>query len=276
MKRFILSVIIATGFHIAILAFSPSILKKNNDLPTPETKQVLVTLSYRQPVKKTADKPDIQKKETPRTDEMERVIPEPEIRPKPQPVTEPEAAVEPEPVIEPEPVVEPEPMIEPEIKIEPETMIESKIDPKPENKKSYPMKKKVNPVKKIETPHIKIAKKNPEKQVPLMEKTISQAKQPIPQKESLIEFAKPLYKKNPLPVYPAIAKRRGYQGIVELKVLVSEKGKVSAIKILKSSGYKSLDRQAVSTVKNWHFEPGKKNDIIQSVWVKIPVKFELK
>ena len=79
MKRFILSVIIATGFHIAILAFSPSIFNKNHDLPTPETKQVLVTLSYRQPVKKTVDKPDMLKKEIPRTDELERIIPEPEI-----------------------------------------------------------------------------------------------------------------------------------------------------------------------------------------------------
>ncbi|MBU8910372.1 MAG: energy transducer TonB, partial [Desulfobacterales bacterium] len=108
-----------------------------------------------------------------------------------------------------------------------------------------------------------------------LKKLSSQKKENVEPQETHIEFAKPLYKKNSLPAYPVIARKRGYQGTVELMVLVSEKGKVSSLKIFKSSGYKSIDRQAVKTVKTWLFEPGKKQGIPQEMWVKIPVKFEL-
>lgn len=125
-------------------------------------------------------------------------------------------------------------------------------------------KKPLTPVKTIT---VKAAVAEPEQIKAEKKETIKQAH---------IEFAKLLYKKNSLPAYPVIAQRRGYQGIVELMVLVSEKGKISSLKIFKSSGYNSLDRQAVKTVKHWFFEPGKNNGIPQEMWVKIPVKFELK
>ncbi|MCD4742114.1 MAG: energy transducer TonB [Desulfobacteraceae bacterium] len=87
---------------------------------------------------------------------------------------------------------------------------------------------------------------------------------------------KPVYKDNPLPQYPIRARKRGYEGIVELMVQVSKKGRVSNLWIFKSSNYKSLDNQAVKNVKKWIFEPGIKNGEPEEMWVKIPVKFELK
>lgn len=88
--------------------------------------------------------------------------------------------------------------------------------------------------------------------------------------------ARPLYLINPTPKYPKIAKKRGYQGTVVLEVLVDRNGKVGSLKVLESSGYTILDRAAKSSVKNWLFEPGIiKNDKVE-MWVRVPIRFELK
>jgi len=143
-------------------------------------------------------------------------------------------------------------------------------------KKPLPPVKTVPPVKTDTAEIIQVQAKKEQNLTdqPALKKRRSQKKETI--KQAHIKFAIPLYKKNALPAYPVIARKRGYQGIVELMVLVSEKGSVSSLKIFNSSGYKSLDRQAVKTVKSWLFDPGKKNGRPQEMWVRIPVKFELK
>ncbi|MCF6248120.1 MAG: energy transducer TonB [Desulfobacula sp.] len=138
------------------------------------------------------------------------------------------------------------------------------------------IKEKPNPVRVVEVKSIKTVKKQDSQGQPAtFKKATPQKKEIIKQKAARIEFAKPLYKKNTLPTYPVVARKRGYHGTVELMVLVSKKGTVSSLKIFKSSKYKSLDRQAVKTVKTWLFEPGKKNGRPEEMWVKIPIKFEL-
>ena len=91
-----------------------------------------------------------------------------------------------------------------------------------------------------------------------------------------IKTAAPLYKENPRPEYPRLARRRGYQGTVMLDVLVDQDGRVSDLKIAESSGYSILDKKAVSSVKKWIFQPGKKGDHNIAMWVKVPIRFELK
>jgi periplasmic protein TonB len=93
---------------------------------------------------------------------------------------------------------------------------------------------------------------------------------------SVLKTTKPCLKNNPLPKYPLKAKRRGYEGIVELMVQVSENGEVTNLWVFKSSKYISLDNQAVQAVRKWLFEPAKRNGKPVQMWVKIPVKFELK
>jgi protein TonB len=90
-----------------------------------------------------------------------------------------------------------------------------------------------------------------------------------------IHRATPLYKSNPLPRYPSSARRRGFEGTVTLLVQVSEKGNVTDLDVDRSSGYKSLDRRAVETVKDWKFEPGRINGEAAAMKVKIPVTFRL-
>jgi len=92
----------------------------------------------------------------------------------------------------------------------------------------------------------------------------------------MIREAKPLYRSNPSPKYPRIARIRGYQGNVLLDVLVNQDGKVDDLKIYKSSGYPILDRAAVSSVKHWLFEPGMVGEDKVVMWVRVPIRFELR
>jgi TonB family protein len=70
--------------------------------------------------------------------------------------------------------------------------------------------------------------------------------------------AKPLYGKNPPTIYPALAKLRGYEGVVLVSAEILPDGRVGNIAISKSSGYAILDQQALNDVKLWKFEPAKK------------------
>ncbi|MDO9566129.1 MAG: energy transducer TonB [Candidatus Desulfaltia sp.] len=86
----------------------------------------------------------------------------------------------------------------------------------------------------------------------------------------------PLYRINPLPKYPRIARKRGYQGTVVLDVLVDRNGRVGDLRLFTSSGYSILDRKAIESVKVWLFEPGMKGDKKLDMWVRVPVRFQLK
>jgi len=88
--------------------------------------------------------------------------------------------------------------------------------------------------------------------------------------------AVPMYKKNSPPLYPKLARKRGYQGKVVLEVLVKKDGHAGSIRLITSSGYKILDKTAIKGVKKWLFHPGKKGDELVEMWVKIPVSFILK
>ena len=89
-------------------------------------------------------------------------------------------------------------------------------------------------------------------------------------------LAAPRYGENPPPVYPMIARRKGYEGVVLLSVEVLSDGRVAQVKIKKSSGYAVLDTSALEAVKGWKFEPARRTDIPVTVWVHVPVKFVLK
>ncbi|MEJ2724142.1 MAG: energy transducer TonB [Deltaproteobacteria bacterium] len=86
----------------------------------------------------------------------------------------------------------------------------------------------------------------------------------------------PRYKTNPLPVYPRMARRRGYEGTVLMEVLVSREGRVQALRLLESSGHSVLDREAMAAVQGWVFEPGRRGAGRVEMWVKVPVRFKLR
>ena len=88
--------------------------------------------------------------------------------------------------------------------------------------------------------------------------------------------ARPAYKDNPRPEYPKMAKKRGYEGIVLLEVLVNRAGKVEDVRIAESSGHQILDNSAARSVKTWVFEPGSIGGRKVDMWVRVPVRYELR
>ena len=99
-----------------------------------------------------------------------------------------------------------------------------------------------------------------------------QSNSPIPIQQTAI----PVYRQNKQPPYPVMAKRRGYEGEILLKVLVNSKGMVSKIEIKHSSGHSSLDTAALTTVKNWLFTPATVGGRPVNMWVDVPIEFRLK
>lgn len=85
----------------------------------------------------------------------------------------------------------------------------------------------------------------------------------------------PNYGINPLPKYPLLAREKGYEGTVYLRVLVRVDGRVERLAVDRSSGYEILDRAAVDSVKEWAFFPAKKGGKSVQSWVLLPVKFAL-
>lgn len=81
--------------------------------------------------------------------------------------------------------------------------------------------------------------------------------------------------KQPAPVYPRLSERRGEQGRVVLRVLISPQGTVADVKIQHSSGYARLDEAAVQAVRQARFRPYTENGIAYPARVDIPFDFVL-
>jgi TonB family protein len=78
------------------------------------------------------------------------------------------------------------------------------------------------------------------------------------------------------PEYPKQARDRGYQGVVRLAAEVGRDGRVRRVIVRESSGYGSLDEQAVEAVRRWVFRPAKVNGRPTGCTVEIrPIRFRL-
>ncbi len=79
------------------------------------------------------------------------------------------------------------------------------------------------------------------------------------------------------PVYTKEAKDAGVQGIVELEAVVLVDGTVGDITVTRSLDQKyGLDQQAVLAMKQWVFEPGKKDGKAVPIVVTVEMTFTLK
>ncbi len=83
------------------------------------------------------------------------------------------------------------------------------------------------------------------------------------------------YLRNPPPAYPALSRRLGEQGKVELRVFVSAEGAAETIEIRHGSGHLRLDEAALEAVRRWRFAPARRGDTAIGAWVVVPVLFQL-
>ena len=93
---------------------------------------------------------------------------------------------------------------------------------------------------------------------------------------AVLQRAVPLYRINPPPEYPRLARRRGLEGTVLLEVLVDSSGRVADMRFSRTSGHALLDKAAMEGVQRWQFAPGTMNGRPQEMWVEIPVRFQLR
>jgi len=93
--------------------------------------------------------------------------------------------------------------------------------------------------------------------------------------EGLSGLARPLGGYQVKPRYPESARRAGVQGVTTLRVRVLESGRVGEVLVEQSAGFRDLDLAAMDAVKKWLFEPAQQGKNPVSVWVLLPVKFEL-
>lgn len=256
MKRTLLAAVLALVVHGLLLETDFSWLptkKPMRSKPLPVT----VTLSYLH-FEKPEPEPVVQK---------QRLIPEKRL-----PVVDPET-------IPPKPATPPKKKpkrIAPikEILKKPVTQKKKPLPPKP----SMPLEKQ----KPMEKPKVRPPKTPPP---PVMETRLDRkpedpsASQPTKSSGETVrtlQEIKPIYRSNPPPKYPRMARRKKYQGVVILDVLVNQNGGVGDIRIFRSSGYSILDKAAINAVKGWLFEPGKRGDMPVDMRVTVPVHFRLR
>ncbi|NOT13827.1 MAG: energy transducer TonB [Methylococcaceae bacterium] len=83
------------------------------------------------------------------------------------------------------------------------------------------------------------------------------------------------YGTNPKPKYPIIARSRGWQGKVLLRVSVSAEGLSESVTVHRSSGHDVLDESAITAVEKWRFIPAKRGNTAVACTVIVPIIFTL-
>jgi protein TonB len=77
------------------------------------------------------------------------------------------------------------------------------------------------------------------------------------------------------PTYPAISRRMGEEGQVQLRILVDESGKPKDVQVLKTSGFPRLDEAATQAVRKWRFKAATDGSKNIMAWTQIALTFKL-
>ncbi|MGQ7244211.1 energy transducer TonB [Salinicola sp. V024] len=165
----------------------------------------------------------------------EKVAPEPEPEPKPKPEPKPEPKPQPKPQPKPEPKPKPQP----------------KPEPKPTPQKSTPTPQQTQPSK------------------PAPSQSTASSNKVTPAVSGMQSLG------NPPPRYPSLALRRGYEGNVQLQILVMPDGTAGQVKVTQSSGHRELDEAAIETVRSWTFKPARRGDTPIKGWALQTIAFQL-
>lgn len=78
------------------------------------------------------------------------------------------------------------------------------------------------------------------------------------------------------PVYPRVARRRGWEGTVYLSALLDTEGTVLTVEIVKSSGYAVLDEAALEAVAQWRYNwPDGQETLAAEQRITVKISFQL-
>ncbi len=83
--------------------------------------------------------------------------------------------------------------------------------------------------------------------------------------------------KEVIPEYPKKERRKGVEGVVELKILVNSKGEVDSVVVLQNTTKsKVLEKAAIQAAYKSLYLPAKRNGKKISLWIRRPYRFERK
>jgi protein TonB len=75
--------------------------------------------------------------------------------------------------------------------------------------------------------------------------------------------------------YPALARRKGWEGQVTVGVRVRADGRLTDIRVIRSSGYRILDSAAVDCLRRASRLPGINHSVAAGLDVVLPVRYVL-
>ena len=145
---------------------------------------------------------------------------------------------------------------------------------KPRPAEPQPVQQAVEPDLPVETadptPPVESSPVQPENSATGMPENASPG---LPDREPDYQAA---YLNNPLPAYPMVARRMGWQGRVVLNVEVLESGLPGQVKLHQSSGRDVLDNAAMQAVRGWRFVAARQNGQAVAKSFLVPIPFILK
>ena len=77
------------------------------------------------------------------------------------------------------------------------------------------------------------------------------------------------------PTYPPASRRAGEEGIVQLRILVDERGTPREVQVSQGSGFARLDQAAIDAVRKWRFVAAISNGQPVTAWTQVAVRFRL-
>lgn len=78
-----------------------------------------------------------------------------------------------------------------------------------------------------------------------------------------------------MPQYPKRALKKGWQGVVYLKILVSDDGFPEQVIFSKKSQYNLLNQAALNAVLQWKFKAANINGQKSKMWIEVPIEFKI-
>ena len=254
MKRILAAFILAVLVHTALLVMGTKWLRHQRPV-APRTEVTTVRLVARQP----ASLPDIHPRPA---------APLP-LPPEPEPPRPPKPPVQ-KPVAKPKPIPKTPKKSVPPPKTTPRPVLPEAVPPEPEPKPEMPARQEE------ETAAASDAKPVPARSASAAPTRTPPSASAASDAATAVVLARPRYSQNPPPDYPSIARRRRYQGTVILDVFVLKNGRVGDLRVAESSNHSLLDRAAMKAVRHWQFDPARKGDREVAMWVKVPIRFDLK
>lgn len=90
----------------------------------------------------------------------------------------------------------------------------------------------------------------------------------------IAETTTPSLKTGAMPEYPDLARNTGIEGTVMVEALIDENGNVFAAEIVESPAV-VLETPTLLAIRDWKFEPARKDGEAVMQVIRIPVKFSL-